>query len=115
MQQAGQEARIAELLQEETPEGRNGWWMARERLGQTDGFAQDIEKAWEWAQKENQARIAQDGTVPYLGLEVQCLLMRASLRGVAVHLTPGLLSGLLDAGVWTPEQALLYAHRSWGA
>ena len=47
LEQAGREDELHGLLREETPAGRNGWFEARERLGQVAGYLADLARAGE--------------------------------------------------------------------
>ena len=46
LEQAGAPEGLHGLLREETAEGRNGWYEARERLGQVAGYLADLARAW---------------------------------------------------------------------
>jgi len=49
--QAGHGHDVNALLHEETPEGQNGWYEAREQLGQTAGYLEDVRTAWRLAEE----------------------------------------------------------------
>src|SRR5208337_3763218 len=51
LEQADQEDKLHALMREETAEGRNGWYEARERLGQAAGYLSDVDRAWQLADK----------------------------------------------------------------
>jgi hypothetical protein len=51
LQQANQLDEIHALLREETPDGRNGWYVACDGLGQVSNFVTDVGRAWELAFK----------------------------------------------------------------
>lgn len=57
--QAGQAETIHALLREETPEGHNGWYQAREQLGQTTGYLADVARAWRLADTQYETRNTQ--------------------------------------------------------
>ncbi|MGZ9158562.1 MAG: NB-ARC domain-containing protein, partial [Nitrospira sp.] len=48
---AGWKEEIEKLLWEETADGRCGWYAARERLGQTEGFLADVRGIWDYADR----------------------------------------------------------------
>jgi hypothetical protein len=111
LEQAGQGEEMLALLQEETAEGRNGWYWARERLGQTAGFLEDLHRAWDWAKAQDTAACARGEPAPWLGAEIRCALMEASLHSLAGNIPPELLVALVKEGVWTPAQGLAYARQ----
>ena len=45
LENAGRSEDIHELLWAEDAAGKNGWYEARERLGQTSGYLADLERA----------------------------------------------------------------------
>ena len=102
--QAGCDTEIHALLREETPRGRNGWYEARERLGQTGGYMADVRHAWQLA--ESQATCA-----GRQGLACRYALILASLNSLAGNIPPDLLSALVGEGIWTVSQGLAYARQ----
>jgi hypothetical protein len=99
-QQAGQSEQINALLREETEEGCNAWYQAREQLGQTAGFLEDVNRAWTFADE------AQD-----IGLQCRYALIIASLNSLAKNIPPALLAALVAKGIWKPAQGLVYARQ----
>ena len=55
-EQAGWENELHALLRQETPDGCNAWYQAREALGQTAGYLDDVHRAWWLAGEEFAAR-----------------------------------------------------------
>ena len=98
MEQAGRDNEVDTLLSEETPEGRNGWFEARERLGQTAGYLADLQRGW---------RLARRWHLP--GIECRYALLISSLNSLASRIPPGLLEVLIEDGVWSLPQGLAYA------
>lgn len=103
--EAGQEAELHTLLREESAEGRNGWFEARERLGQTAGFLADVGRAWKAADE------GADRDSGALGLGCRYALMVASVNSLAGNLPTELLVALVEWGGWQPAQALAYARQ----
>jgi len=91
MEQAGEVEAIHALLREETEEGRNGWYEARERLGQTAGYLADIACTWQLAEEE----IATRNSLLALGLQCRYALITASLNTLAKNIPPALLAALV--------------------
>jgi hypothetical protein len=107
LEKAGAEDELHALLREETPEGRNGWFEANERLGQSAVFADDVARAWRLAKGAS----VDGGGTPGVALPCRYALVTASLNSLAGNLSPGLLVALVRQGLWTVEQALAYARR----
>ena len=95
-------AEIHKLLQETAASGGNGWYEARERLGQTAGYISDISRIWEIV--DNQTPTSQ-----IIGWQCRYALITASLNSLAKNIPPALLVALVKKKLWTPEQGLTYA------
>ena len=80
----------------------NGWFEARERLGQTAGYLADLARA------QALAGGVRDTLGRDAGLACRYALMRASLRSIAGSIPPGLLARLVALGRWSVAQALAY-------
>jgi tetratricopeptide (TPR) repeat protein len=111
LERAGWIEELHGLLREETADGRNAWFEARESLGQTAGFLHDVMRAW------HLASTAADGSEPELReadlmLEVRYAIITASLNSLAKNIWPELLSALVEKGVWTVAQGLTYARQA---
>jgi len=106
MQSAGEIDSIHELMREETSDKKNGWYTAREILGQTAGYIDDVNRAWmsstflDFAKRQN-----------IIADEFRYALINASLVSLAQKIQPALLSALVVKEVWTPSQALAYAFQ----
>lgn len=103
IQQAGWMAEVHALLREESAAGRNAWFEARQRLGQTEGYLDDIRRAWNMT--------CQAGGGLDVGLQVRYALMLASLNSLAASIPPELLDALVKHQLWPPEQGLAYARQ----
>ena len=105
LEQAGWVEGIHKLLAETAKSGRNGWYEARERLGQTASYVQDVSRAWGLADAN------QDKTSIFriIGWQCRYALIVASLNSLAKNLPPALLVALVRKKVWTPEQGVTYA------
>ena len=98
---AGQIHAIHPLLWEEADGGGNGWYQARERLGQPAGYLADVATAWQVA----------DADPPAYALQVRYALIVTTLNSLAANVPIPLLRRLLAAGLWSPEYALGYVHQ----
>lgn len=98
LQQAGMYEEIHALLGESTTQGRNGWYEAREQLGQTTGYLTDLSRAWQLA----------DGGAPRQ--QVLYALMTSSVNTLVRNVLPQLSAALVKKGVWTPTQGLANAR-----
>ena len=93
------------MLREETAEGRNGWYEARERLGQVAGYLADLARAWHGVDQPV------EGRSPAIGLRCRYALMTTSLNSLAGNIPTDLLAALVESGTWLPSQALAYARQ----
>jgi len=80
---------IHSLLQEETESGRNGWYEACGRLGQTANFVTDVARAWELAEKMFEE-------IPTRSIALQCryALITTSLNSLAKNIPASLMAAL---------------------
>ncbi|MCP4542518.1 MAG: apoptotic protease-activating factor 1 like protein [Chloroflexi bacterium] len=101
MEKSEQAQELHALLREENAKGRNGWYEAREGLGQTAGYVQDVERAWQLADTDAD-----------WGLGIRYALVTASINSLAENLPIPLLVKLVQSGVWSPAQGLAYAYQS---
>ena len=97
---------LHQLLQEETPEGRNGWYEACERLGKTGNFVEDVGRAWQWAEK-----IYERDSTQSISLQCRYALIFATLNNLASNIPPELLAALVKTGYWQPTQGLAYVQQ----
>ncbi|MEH1828631.1 MAG: NB-ARC domain-containing protein, partial [Nostoc sp.] len=106
LEKAGQIEEIHQLLREESQTGSNGWFEAREKLGQAEGYITDFFRAWKLAE-ENWT----ESILPQIaGLQCRYALITASLNSLAGgNLGVKLLVALVKNNFWTPEQGLAYA------
>jgi hypothetical protein len=107
LEQAGHAEELHALLREETAEGRNGWFEARERLGQVAGYLEDVARARriaEVAYREHQEPMAVSRLCRYS-------LIVASLNSLAANIPSTLLVALVAQGVWCSAQGLTYARQ----
>ena len=106
-EQAQQPALLHQLLQESTPEGRNGWYEACERLGQTANFVTDVARAWQWAEQtweqHPQASIV---------LQWRYALITTTLNSLASNIPAELIAALVKQQFWTPAQGLAYIRQA---
>ena len=56
-------------------------------------------------------KAARGELAPYLGQEVRCALVEASLHSLAGNLPPELVEELVRSGMWQPRQALTYVRQ----
>ena len=107
IERAGQADALHSLLREETPDSHNGWYEARERLGQTAGYLADVEVAWRSAEEAFPA----GRSISAVGLQYRYALIVASLNSLAGNIPPALLVTLVKRGMWSPSQGLAYARQ----
>src|SRR2546423_1780660 len=107
LEAAGRVADLHHLLALETDEKRNAWYDAKESCGDTESYITDVTRVWELADHAySPAKQA------LLDLQTRCALMLASLNMVAQNLPPDLVPLLVAKGVWTLQQAVVYARNT---
>ena len=88
------------------------WAAAGEALeGAYSLFLHDVARAWRACAAADREATARGEPAPYLGGEVRCALVEASLHSLAGNIPPALLAALVEKGVWTPAQGLAYARQ----
>jgi hypothetical protein len=107
LEQAEWPETIHEVLSEETADGRNGWYQARERLGHVAGYLADVSRAWRISEQD--ARDQHRSSA--IGLQCRYALINASLNSIAKNIHPTLLALLVEKDLWTPVQGLAYARQ----
>ena len=105
LEKAGAPEGLHGLLREETAEGRNGWYEARERLGQVAGYLADLARAW--GSVDQHARDRPHG----IGLQCRYALITTSLNSLAGNIPPALLAALVESNMCLPSQGLAYARQ----
>lgn len=95
--QAKRYEEVHALLAEETTEGRNGWYEARERLGQTVEYRNDVWQAWRLAETD-------------LSKQMLYVLLQTSLNSLARNVPPALLAALVKQEIWTSAQGLAHTR-----
>ncbi len=99
--------------EENTGAGRaeNVWFAARERVGETDGYLNDLARAARLLQVADRPEIESGQLRTSIGLGIRYALMSASINSLAKGIPPALISALVEKRVWLPEQGLVYARR----
>ena len=88
------------------------WAAAGEALEGAHGlFLHDVMRAWRACAAADREATARGEPAPYLGGEVRCALIEASLHSLAENIPPVLLAALVEKGIWTPAQGLAYASQ----
>ncbi len=105
LQKAGLCEEILELLFEETAEGQNAWYRARENIGELAGYTEDLQRA---------RSIAVDGKAELSPADIanicRLALMQASLCSLVFHIGPKTIKAALKQKIWSPEDALQRAR-----
>jgi len=98
------------LLALETSKRRNAWYQTKEASGDLAGYVADVTRAW---------RLAEEACDPSgsthagreIGLQNRYALITASLNGLSANIPPELMAALVEKGIWTPSQGLVYAQQ----
>jgi ribosomal 50S subunit-associated protein YjgA (DUF615 family) len=96
--------RLHELLATEV-DGRNAWFDAKDRIGDTAGFLADVELAWSQA---DEAYDREPGKS--IGLQCRYALIKASINSLA-EIPPALMIALVKHRYWKPVKALAYIRQ----
>lgn len=106
LEESEQYAQIHQLLQEETPNGKNGWYTACTELGQTASFVAAVARAWHLAKESfDQA--------PMISIALQCryALIKTSLNSLTKNISSTLPADLVEIGEWSPAQGLAHIQQ----
>lgn len=103
--EAGRGDEVHGVLAAEMADGRNGWYEAKEALGDGFGYRLDVARAWQLAETSGK----QSTLWPSVGHECRYALAGASLNSVGGSIPPLMLAALVRNGIWSPEHALAYA------
>jgi hypothetical protein len=112
LEQAQRMEELHQLLQEQTEAGRNGWYEACDRLGQTAYFVTDVARAWRLAED-----MFKDSPSQAITLQYRYALITASLNSLTINIPAALIDALIRHGLWTLVQGLAYAQQvqvPWG-
>jgi len=89
----------------------NVWFTARERVGQTAGYHNDLTRAARLVQVGDRPEIESGQLKASIGPGIRYALMSASLNSLARNIPPALIATLVEKGIWRPEQGLAHARR----
>ena len=106
MEKAGETEVIHQLLKEETGSGRNGWYLACEKLGKTAVFITDVARGWQFAEEEFDS-------APTKAISLQCryALITSSLNTIAANIPSELIVALVENKTWSIAQGLAYTRQ----
>jgi hypothetical protein len=98
-------------LDEKTNRGmRNAWFVAKEAIGDGQGYADDIALAGRIAASKATTTIGAGATAAEIGLEVRYAMVRGSLTTLPVNLPGEFLVELVKNERWTIQHALANAR-----
>lgn len=103
---------IENLLSEETPDGRNAWYKACEKLGKTATFLLDVSRAAQLVAERNRERIASRLPADGLVEELRYALIQASISSLATSIPIELIKMLITDGIWSLAQGLTFIERA---
>jgi hypothetical protein len=105
---------VHRLLALETPPDdgpRNAWFVAKEAIGDGDGYAADIALAARCAATVDAVAIEAGAPASEVGLEVRYALMTVALTSMTANVAGELLVELVRSGRWPIGHAIATAHR----
>ena len=85
----------------------NTWYTMHERMGDTLGYLNDVDRAWRLAERAYAGRQSSSA----IGLQCRYALIVTSLGSLAGNIPPALLAALVEKGVWPGPQGLAYARQ----
>lgn len=95
MKKANNYQEIHNLLAEETPTGKNGWYEAHNKVGRTMDYLQNVKQAFQLASLEKN-----------IGLQIRYALIIASLHSLSRKIPGQLIRRLVEEQIWDKQQAL---------
>ena len=107
LEKAQQPNQVHQLLQETTPEGRNGWYETCDHLGQTVTFVTDVARAWRIAEA-----MYRENPSLSIALQYRYALIMTSLNSLAQNIPAELMAALVEKRIWTTAQGLAYAQQA---
>jgi histidine ammonia-lyase len=94
---------LHELLQETDSGGKNGWYEACDRLGQTANFVTDVGRAWTLAAQAYETQPTES-----IVLQWRYALITTTLNSLAQNIPPELIARFVRTQFWSPAQGLAY-------
>jgi hypothetical protein len=88
----------------------NAWYAARERVGQTEGYMNDLARAARLVQVDGGPDASPSRPGTSIGPGIRYALMSTSLNSLARNIPPALLAALIAKRVWSTSQGLAYAR-----
>src|SRR5262249_27090602 len=88
----------------------NAWYAARERMGETDGYMNDLSRAARLVQITHQPGVEPGRRDPCIGPGIRYAFMSASLPIFVPRMPPTLLAALIEKRFWLLAQGLAYAR-----
>jgi hypothetical protein len=76
--------------------------------GTYNGYLQDVRRVWKICSEANTIAVNNNRKAFWLGTEVKCALIIASIQNITKNVSPDLLKLLLSHKVWTSQQAFAY-------
>jgi hypothetical protein len=89
---------------------KNAWYAARERVGQTEGYLNDVARAARLVQVAAKRGVEPGRCDPTIGSGIRYALMSVSLNNLARNIPPTLIAALVARRVWLASQGLAYAR-----
>jgi tetratricopeptide (TPR) repeat protein len=89
---------------------QNAWYAARERVGQTEGYMNDLSRAARLVQLVDRPDVWPSRDTTRIGPAIRYALMSTSLNNLARNIPPDLIVALVEKRVWLASQGLAYAR-----
>lgn len=103
--------RQAVKQQPKLPYHPNGWYDAKERIGDIEGFLSDLQLAWRTAEQTASSDQRSKEREQAIGLQCRYALIGATINSLASRIPLSILPTLIERGLWTVAQAVAYIRR----
>lgn len=106
---SGQDDELHHLFKLETSQGRNLWYEAKEAIGDTTGYINDVMRARRLAEERYDPEDIKK-TGKSIGLQNRYALIFASINSLSGNIPSELLLALVENGIWSKEEGLAHAR-----
>ena len=79
--------------------------------GAYGGYLQDVQRVWEQCKLLDQQAITKSDQAPYLGEQIRCAVVEASLHSLASNIPADFFAPLVMNKIWTFAQVLVYIRQ----
>jgi hypothetical protein len=103
---------LESLLWEEDADRHCGWYWARERLGQTSGFIADVNRVWNYANRNVITATTHSDRAQAISLQLHCALIISSINSLSAGIPTEVLLGSVRHGLIALPTALTWVRQN---